>query len=129
MVLVVPGWSLTTWRPCLHSFEKKRIGKVANVMQAGSMCEHSEKSIGWIQFKPLSVIMFMGRWRSATVLQYLRNGEQLAQMLGARGGRIQMRVALSCREKATRWRAYGGLQRSMARQPLLSHGRFWCCCR
>ena len=32
--------------------------------------------------KCLSEIMFQGRWRSATVLQYMRNGEQQARMLG-----------------------------------------------
>lgn len=42
----------------------------------------------------LSLIMFMGRWRSATVLQYLRNGEQRAQVLGARGPSMGVRVAL-----------------------------------
>jgi hypothetical protein len=42
---------------------------------------------GWA----LSGIMHAGRWRSATVLQYLRNGEQLAQVLGT-GGRVPISV-------------------------------------
>jgi hypothetical protein len=36
---------------------------------------------GWA----LSEIMHAGRWRSATVLQYVRNGEQVAQVLGGEG--------------------------------------------
>jgi hypothetical protein len=42
------------------------------------------KKDGWA----LSEIMHAGHWRSATVFQYLRNGEQLAVLGG--GGRIPM---------------------------------------
>jgi hypothetical protein len=41
----------------------------------------------------LSEIMFQGRWKSATVLQYMRNGEQLASVLGVQlSGRRNVRV-------------------------------------
>jgi hypothetical protein len=42
---------------------------------------------GWLGIE----IMHAGRWQSATILKYLRNGEQVAQVLGT-GGWISMSV-------------------------------------
>lgn len=42
----------------------------------------------------LSEIMFKGRWRSSTVLRYLRNGEQLARVLGQQSGAMGVREML-----------------------------------
>jgi hypothetical protein len=58
-------------------------GMVGVVLVAGWGGDRRRK--GW-----MSEIMHAGRWRSATVLQYFRYGEELAQVVG--GGRILMAV-------------------------------------
>ena len=68
---------------------RKRFQDVAVLMIGGEPGQYELHSLGAgaatdveTNGRYLSEIMFQGRWKSATVLQYMRNGERRAQELG-----------------------------------------------